>query len=71
MPSDKVRTKARVRVLLEIALPDVWGGDCMLDQVYKQSKDSARNIISQKITASMKDIRIIGKPEVEAILVEE
>ena len=66
-----MKTKARVKVLLEIYLPDVWGADCTLDQVFKQSKDSARNIISQKIGSSLKDIRIAGEPEVRAILVEE
>lgn len=68
--NNKIKTKARVRVLLEIHLPDTWGGDCALEQVYKQSKDSARNMISQKI-AGTKDIKIIGEPEITAILTEE
>ena len=71
MPKDKTKAKARVRVLLEITLPDTWRDDCPLSQVYKQSKDSANNIISQQIAGSLKDIRIIGKPETIAILVEE
>ena len=71
MSKSKVRTKARVRILLEICLADTWGGDCPLSQVYKQSKDSANSIISQKIASSMKYIKMIGKTEVEAILVEE
>ncbi|TET67294.1 MAG: hypothetical protein E3J56_13160 [Candidatus Aminicenantes bacterium] len=67
----RIKSRARVKVLLEISLPDTWGGDCLLSQVYKQAKDSAANIIVQKISASMKDIRVIGKAEVVAILVEE
>ena len=69
--ANKIRTKARVRILLEIALPTVWEGDCPLDQVYKQSKDSARNIIAQAIANSGRNIRLVGTPETEAILVEE
>lgn len=71
MPNNKIKTKAHVRVLLEINLPDTWGGDCLLSQVYKQAKDSAKNIISQTISSSLKDVRIIGEPETTAILVEE
>lgn len=67
----RIKTKARVRVLLEVSLSDIWGSDCLLDQVYKQSKDSAINIISQKIAGSERDIRIVTKPEVVAIIVEE
>ena len=67
----KAKTKARVRILLEVSLADTWGGDCPLSQVYKQAKDSALNIIAQKISGSMKDIKPIGTPEVEAIIVEE
>ena len=69
--TDEVKTKARVRVLLEVTLSDVWGGDCQLSQVHKQAKDSARNILSQAITSSMRDIRMIGEPEVTTIIVEE
>ena len=64
---DKIKTKAQVKVLLEISLSNSWGGDCPLSQVYKQAKESALNIISQKIAGSMKDIQIIGKPEVITI----
>lgn len=66
-----IRSKARVRLLLEISLPDTWGDDCPLGQVYKQAKDSAMNIIAQKIAGSMKDIRVVGEGEVVAILVED
>lgn len=64
-------TKARVKLTLEVSLPDTWRGDCPLSQIYKQAKDSAINIISQRITASMKDIRIIGNPEAVVIIIEE
>ena len=69
--NEKIKSKARVRLLLEISLSDTWDGDCPLSQVYKQAKDSAANIVSQKISGSMKDIRVIGEAEVVAILIEE
>jgi len=61
-----VKTKAKVRVLLEIPLPDVWGKECQLEQVYKQSTDSALNILRDMCEA--RGIRIIGNPEPVAIL---
>lgn len=68
---EKIKAKARVKILLEISLPDVWGEDCSVGQVHKQAKDSAVNIVSQKIAASMKEMRMIGEVEVVCILVEE
>ena len=67
----QIKTTARIKVLLEVSLPDLWGDDCLLSQVHKQAEDSAINIISQKIVGSRKDIRIIGKPESVAIIVKE
>ena len=67
----KVKAMARVRILLEVTLPDVWDEDCLLSQVQQQSKDTAVNIISQRIVSSMRDIRILGEPETTVILIEE
>lgn len=67
----KVKAKARVSVLLEVSLSDTWGSDCQLDQVYKQAKDSAMNMIHRKMTGGgQRDIRIIGDPKVTAILTQ-
>ena len=68
---EQIKTTARVKVLLEISLPDLWGSDCLLSQVHKQAEDSAMNIISQKIVGSRENIRIIGKPESMAIIIKE
>ena len=65
------KASAKVRILLEVSLPDTWGEDCCLSQVYKQAKDSAVNIVSQRIFGSMKEMQMIGEAEVLAILVEE
>ena len=68
---EKTKATAHVKVLLEIVLPDIWGVDCTLGQVYKQAEDSAINIISQQIAASTKNMQITGKPVVTAILVKK
>ena len=65
-----IKANARVKVLLEVSLSDSWDMDCQLNQVYKQAKDSAINIVSQKIAGGNKNIRIIGEPEIVAVLVE-
>lgn len=67
----KVRATARVKLVLEVVLPDRWGGDCSVSQAHKQAKDSALNIISQKIAGSGRDIQIIGEPESVVIIAEE
>jgi len=64
----KVKAVAHVEVSLEITLPDIWGTDCTLSQVYKQAEDSAINIVSQQIAASTRNMRISGKPKVTAVL---
>ena len=64
----KIRTTARVRILLEVSLSDTWGEDCTISQVHKQSKDSALNIVSQMISGSMRNVKPIGEPKVEAII---
>ncbi len=60
--------QAKVRLMLEVDLPDNWGNECLLGQVFRQSSDQAL----QKIRNSLPpDVRIIGTPEVTAILLPE
>lgn len=42
----RIKTKARVRVTLDIDVDDVWGADCPMRQVYSQAIESARNRIA-------------------------
>ena len=41
----KVKVRVIVNVAVEIHLDDNWGADCSLDQVYKQARESALNIL--------------------------
>lgn len=63
-----IEGKAKVRVVLEVDA-DRWGGDCQLDQLYKQAAESAlatlRNALKQ-----VHGVRIFGEPEVIGIITE-
>jgi len=58
---------ARVRLMLEIDLPDSWGDDWKLDAVIKSARESAIGLLRSKFPQAT--IRIIGDPEVTAVLV--
>ena len=65
-----MKTKAKVKLLLEIELYDVWETDCTLAQINKQAKDSAVERIDRVFKGCSTGIRIIEKKAV-AIIVEE
>lgn len=65
-----VKAKATVIVCLEVALPDVWTADATVQQVFKQAKESARNIVLQKVVA-IPNIIIKGEPVVTGIFTKE
>ena len=58
---------AVVDVRLRIKLPSTWGKECTIDQVYKQARDDAKNIVRQRI-ASLSDINIIGEPDIQMFI---
>lgn len=71
--SKGVRVHATVRIEIEL-VESAWGGDCPLEQVYKQARDGALGRIgrlSRGEIAGPSDIRIIGEPIVTAVLVPE
>jgi len=70
MPKEATRAVAKVRITVEVSITRPFG-NCALEDVYKKATEEAKNILSQNITSSMKDIRMIGKPEVDAIVFTE
>jgi hypothetical protein len=58
--------RAQVQVTLEISLPDSWGEDWRVGDLYKSAAETALNLIQSKLP--MHSIKIIGHPEVTAIL---
>lgn len=65
------RPKAQVSVTLNIELTDRWGGDCAINQVTRQAATSAQNFIQNRIPAVETNVRMVGKPKVQAIVWEE
>ncbi len=76
------KTRARVQVTVEIDVPDAWGGDCTVAQVFVQAKDSAIGILRWHFIvdgftnagptdmASRPKVSIVGEPIVLAIHTE-
>jgi hypothetical protein len=65
---------ATVQLTLEIKVGDSWGGDCAMDQVYKQARDSAVGMINEALRAGkpalQTRIKIVGTPSISAVVVE-
>lgn len=65
---------AKVRVTLEIDVGSSWGNECKLDQIFDQASKEALGLLNHMI-AEYKDeylinrIKLVGKPEVDAIIV--
>ena len=74
------KTTARVRVTLEIDVPDNWGPDCTMSQVYKQAGESALTIlrrcfvvdgqISAFAAVGAHRVRTVEKPVIIAVATE-
>lgn len=62
---------ATVTVTLEIVVPDRWGNNCTLEQVYRQAERSAVGAMQHAIHASNIKAKIVGKPEVSAVVTTE
>lgn len=64
-------TKAKVTVVLEIEVDDRWGGDCNIDQVYRQAEQSAIGMVRRwrdsMTPAAKQKVQIVGTPTVEAL----
>ena len=61
----EIRGKANVRVTVEVDV-GVWGNDCTLEQLLKQSAESALNKVRKQLGDSQ--MRIVGEPSVTAVL---
>lgn len=75
MSDKKVQASAIVTLTIEIVVPDVWGGDCSLDQVQRQASDSAIGVLRRAMPKEFNQyntgsVRLIGNPEVASVLVK-
>lgn len=64
----RVKATARVRLEVEIAVPDSWGADCQVSQIHMQAAESARSFLAKLPPGRM---RVVGEPHVSAVLTEE
>lgn len=66
--------RAVVQLTLEITVSSGWGGDCSLDQVFKQARDEAVGKINTALAAGREtlrnEIRIVGTPLIQSIIAE-
>lgn len=63
-----LKATAVADVKIRLPIPDVWGNDCKIDQILKQGKDSALEILRKYLSdvgvvVDMINIKIILKEE--------
>jgi len=82
----KETARARVQVTLEIDVPDSWGHDCKVEQIYDQAAESALGMLRQGLVVDgmtntglarsreeaerRPRVSVVGKPEITAILLK-
>lgn len=65
---------ATVQLTLEIKVGSGWGGDCSMDQVFKQARDEAVGAINNALSQARADlqnrIKIVDTPKIVAVAAE-
>lgn len=74
-PRTKRSAHAIVIVTLEVDVGAAWGGECSMDQVYKQGIEEAEGRIRNMIDDEAKrrgrrGVRIVGVPKATAVVSE-
>ena len=66
--------RAVVHLTLEITVSSGWGGDCSLDQVFKQAREEAVGKINTALAAGREtlrnEIKIVGTPLIQSVITE-
>ncbi|APS35513.1 MULTISPECIES: hypothetical protein [Serratia] len=65
-PVVRTKTGAKVTLTLELTNLGSWGPECQINQVYKQALDQAAGKLGRLLNGQS-DIRIVGRPVVQAI----
>ena len=74
MSEENVRAKVKVLVHLEISLQDTWGNGHKIEDIHRAARQSAITRINNMVRDTNKkyeDYRIIGTPEVTAVVTSE
>lgn len=65
---------AIVQLTLEVQVSSSWGGDCSMDQVFKQARDEAVGSINAALGSAREGlqsrIKIVGTPSIKAVAAE-
>jgi len=70
MSDEKMKATAKVKLTLEIPIGSSWGKDCTVDQVMKQAKNEAADIVHRVIYRSGLHVKILST-EVKAVFANE
>lgn len=67
------QAKVHVRITVEVDADGPWGEDCSVGQTWEQGARSAMSHLDQliKSNAAHGRVRLIGKPKVTTVIVEE
>lgn len=66
----KIQAKARIQVIIEVEAA-AWGGDCSIEQLYRQAGESAIGKIRTVCQLSQQKFTIIGEPKVIGVITEQ
>jgi hypothetical protein len=65
--TDRISSTAKVQLTIEIDSLASWGGNCAVDQVFRQSKEEAINRTRAAFKAVNHGVRLIGEPVVTGV----
>ena len=63
-----MKTRAVVKIQIEVSLHDTWGEDCKIEQDFNQANNAAISRVS-KLLLQDTNIRIVGDARVDTIIV--
>ena len=55
-----INTTAKVRVTLDIPTKDIWGKHCTVEQIEKQARESALNILTRVLPTDIKIVELVN-----------
>jgi hypothetical protein len=64
----RVNATAKLTCVVELPVGSSWGDDCIIDQVYRQAAEEGKRRLQEAV--SKIGGRVIGEPEVTAIMAE-
>lgn len=75
MPKEKVhnvQATAEVQLTLRVKVGSTWGGDCPAEQIFRQAREEAVNMINNALFRDREQLRhkiaIVGTPELKTII---